>query len=162
MRPHDHELAFNLGFIEKQYGLNNQPDQSWFQQKYQGFIRLIPRKKARLVTLILYWVTLMLVILALYFRKKALSISALTLSIVFLVMLVFIGLQWYHASRHQEAVVLTNQAPATYSADLDEDTAFTLPEGTVVTILDTRNGSLKIQTVDDQIGWIKADDLGQI
>lgn len=160
LAPGDQEIKFNLKFAMEQHSLAVNNEHGWFKEKFTSFINLIPINKALPVAVLFYWIFVLALILALFFRKKALLFSTITMAVLFVAISAYAGLQYYAGNLQPEGVVLTETAKIMYSFEGGEEVAFTLLEGSVVEILNNRNGCYQIKDVGDNIGWIKSDELG--
>jgi tetratricopeptide (TPR) repeat protein len=162
LAPGDEGIAFNLKFAMEQYSLPVDSEQSWFNEKFTSFINLIPMNKALPVAVLFYWIFMLALILALFFRKRALLFSTIFMAVLFVAISAYAGIKYYAGNLHPEGVVLTETAEIMYSFEGGEKVAFTLREGSVVEILNHRNGWHQIKDADDNIGWIKSDEMGTV
>lgn len=162
LAPGDQEIKFNLKFAMQQYSLPVNSEQSWFKEKFTGFINLVPMNKTVPVAVLFYWIFVLALILALFFRKKALLFSTIAAAVLFVAVSAYAGLQYYADNLHPEGVVLSGTARIRYSFEGGEEVAFTLSEGSVVEVLNDRNGWYQIKDPDNNIGWIKSDELGMV
>ena len=162
LRPNDQQTRFNLSFAREQYGLNQDKEKSWFKQKFAGFINLVPLNRAAKSAVVCYWVFVLALSLALFLRKKAIVYGAIVIGAVFVLMTGYSLTSHQVSSHHREGVVLTEKADVKYSYDSGDDVAFTLYGGTVVDILNRKEGWYQIWLPDGRAGWIEAGHLGEV
>ena len=162
LAPGDQEIKFNLKFAMEQHSLAVNDEQGWFKEKFTGFINLIPLNKALPLAVLLYWVLVLALILALFFRKRRLVVSTIVVAVLFVAMAGYTGIKYYIGNLHPEGVVLAETAQIRYSFEGGEEVAFTLGEGSVVEILNNRNRWYQIKDAGSNIGWIKSDELGLV
>ena len=162
LAPGDQEIKFNLKFALEQHSLAVNGEQGWFKEKFTSFINLIPLNKALPVAVLFYWMLVLSLVLALFFRKKGLVLSTIVMAVLFFTMAGYAGIKYYTGNLHPEGVVLAGTAQIRYSFEGGEGIAFTLGEGSIVEILNNRNGRYQIKDAGNNIGWIKSDELGLV
>lgn len=162
LRPNDQQIRFNLSFALDQYGLGRNEQKGWFKQKLAVFMSLVSLPKAAKLTVILYWIFVLALSVALFVRRKTIVYGATVLGIIFFLAAGYSLASYSISSRHREGVVLAERADIKYSYDAGDDVAFTLGGGTIVDILNRKNGWYQIWLPDGRAGWISSTQFGEV
>ena len=162
LKPNDQEIQFNLQFARQQHELDPDEKKTWFKEKFAGFMNLTSIHRALKLAIVFYWLFLLGLALALFIKRPAMTYICIGFGIVFVLMSGYTLTKHCVSAHHREGVVLKEKAPVKYSYEEDDDTAFTLPGGATVDIINSRKSWHQIRLSDGRGGWIKADDLGEI
>jgi SH3-like domain-containing protein len=80
----------------------------------------------------------------------------------FILSLIAFGVRYYDEEMQKHGVVLDKSVDCRYEPIEKSTIYYTLPEGSDVTILNTRDGWSYIRRVDGKIGWVKSASIGEV
>jgi tetratricopeptide (TPR) repeat protein len=157
LSPRDTDLRANLQFVRQRVnGEDKSPLPSW--RSWMSFLTL---NEGAVLAAAAFWAWFLL-LAAGEFRpawRRSLGGARLTAGILSVLLAACLGLAAYVRLGEISAVVIKREAVVRFGPLDESQTAFTLPDGAEVTVLDTKDAWLQIRQASKRVGWVKRDQV---
>lgn len=154
LAPRDPDIRGNLRFVREAAGAPEAKTPPWWQRWAQR----ISLREWTITFGVMIWLTAVLGIARNYrpaWRKPLRYVFTVALRIAILAGL-GAGLVWHEQSGGSIAVIKVKEAVARFGPLDDSQTAFTLRDGTEVSLIDSKDDWWQIQDGKGRTGWVKA------
>ena len=157
LSPRDSSLRANLQFVRKRVGGEDKS----LVPLWKSWMWLLTLNEGAVLATAALW-TWFLLLAAREFRpawKKTLASSTLAAGLLTALLAACLGLAAYVRLGETSAVVVSREAVVRFGPLDESQTAFMLPDGTEVTVLDTKDNWLQVRERAKRVGWLKRDQV---